>query len=182
MKTKLIGITGLARSGKDSFALILGRHGYHRIAFADALKKATAKIANEDSHLFFDDFAKEQFSEALGMTRRIALQRVGQAVRESLGKDTWVNRALRQWESLDRPATVISDCRYENEALAIRKLGGIIVRMVRPGAGLTGEAAGHASEVQLPDGLVDVEINNDGTLGELVDEARKIALLLEHKA
>lgn len=179
--SKLIGITGLARSGKDSFALILGRHGYHRIAFADPLKEVVAHIANEETHLYHDEVTKEQHCEALGMTRRIALQRVGHAMREALGEDVWVNRALREWNSLGRPATVVSDCRYKNEAIAIRNLGGIVVRMVRPGAGLSGEAADHSSEVQLPDGLVDVEINNDGTLGELADEARKIALMLEPK-
>ena len=179
MKIKLIGISGRARSGKDSLAHILGRHGYHRIAFADALKVVTAQIADEDSHLYFNEVTKEQHCEALGMTRRVALQRVGMGIRESLGKDVWVNRALREWEDLGRPATAVSDCRFENEALAIRKLGGIVVRIVRPGAGLTGEAANHASEAQMPDDLVDVEINNDGTLGELADEARKIALMLQ---
>lgn len=179
--TKIIGNTGRAKSGKDSLAKILGRHGYHRIAFADPLKEVVALIANEETHLYHGEVTKEQHCEALGMTRRIALQRVGQAIREALGEDVWVNRALREWNSLGRPATVISDCRYENEAKAIRNLGGIVVRVLRSGAGLAGEAATHSSEIQLPDGLVDVEINNDGTLGELADEARKIALLLEPK-
>lgn len=172
--TKLIGVAGRAHSGKDAFAAACVKHGYKRIAFADALKVATAHIANEESHLFFDDISKEEFSKALGMTRREALQKVGKAVRDSVGPETWVNRALNEWEASGYPATVISDVRYPNEAEAIRRHGGFVIRLVRPGAGLEGEAAGHESEAGIPDNLIDVEIHNDGTLGELSAEAAKI--------
>jgi hypothetical protein len=171
----ILGITGVARSGKDSFASALVQQGFRRIAFADALKLATALIANEDSHLYFDEFAKEQHTDALGMTRRSALQKVGKAVRDSVGEDTWVNRALNEWRSSGKPDTVISDCRYPNEAIAIRAMGGTIIRINRPGlVGLTGEAAQHESEARLADDLVDVEVYNDGTIGDLHAEARKI--------
>lgn len=176
--SKLIGITGLARSGKDSFGNILvSKHGFKRTAFANALKTAVAYIANEDTTLYFDDETKELYTEALDTTRRMALQKVGSAVRLALGPDTWVRRVIRAWEAQGCPPTVITDVRYENEAEAIRSRGGIIVRVVRPGSGLTGEAAQHESEMRLADNLVDIEIVNDGTLSELAFEARKVALL-----
>ena len=170
----LIGITGKARAGKDSFANALMREGFQRVAFADALKLATAVIADEPSHLFFDEFAKEQHTHALGMTRRKALQAVGKAVRDSLGEQVWVNRALSDWSSRGKPNTVITDVRYENEALAIRQRGGTVIRINREGAGLAGELAQHESENRLPDDLVDIEVFNDGSLGDLHAEARKI--------
>jgi hypothetical protein len=175
--TALIGITGLARSGKDEFSRTFVAHGFKRAAFANALKVTVAYIANEDQPLYFDDVTKEEFSEALGMTRRSALQKMGSAVRDTLGVDTWVNRSIRGWIAQGRQPTVITDCRYPNEARAIRAEGGIIVRIVRPGAGLQGEQAAHESEAGLPDDLVDIEIINDGTLGELAAEALKVVRL-----
>jgi len=172
--TTLIGITGLARSGKDEFSKTFVKHGFKRAAFANALKTTVAYIANEDAPLYFDDVTKEEFSDALGMTRRSALQLMGSAVRDTLGVDTWVNRTIRGWKAQGRQPTVITDCRYPNEAEAIKAEGGIIVRIIRPGAGLTGVQGAHESERGLPDDLVDIEITNDGSLGELAAEALKV--------
>ena len=175
--TTLIGITGLARSGKDSFSKTFVEHGFKRAAFANALKVTTAYIANEDSNLYFDEVTKEELSESLGMTRRSALQKMGAAVRDTLGVDTWVNRTINGWVAQGKLPTVITDCRYENEAKAIRAMGGTIVRIVRPGAGLKGEQGAHESERGLPDDLVDIEITNDGSLSELAAEALKVLRL-----
>ena len=172
--TQLIGITGKARAGKDSFANALVQCGYQRVAFADALKLATAVIANEPIHLFFDEVTKEYHTDALGMTRRKALQAVGKAVRDSLGEHVWVNRALANWKSQGKPLTVVTDVRYPNEADAVRALGGIIIRINRDGSGLDGDLGAHESERRLSDDLVDIEVFNDGTVGELHAEARKI--------
>lgn len=172
---QLIAIAGRARSGKDTAAKALLDKGFRRLAFADALKEVTALIADEPRHLYFDDVTKEEFSEALGMTRRQALQKVGSGMRESLGKEVWLTRAIRHWGAQGRPNAVITDCRYENEAQAIHAVGGIIIRLTRPdNVGLTGEAAAHASEIPLPDDLVDVEVLNDGTIGELKAEILKV--------
>lgn len=176
--TILIGVTGRARVGKDSFASACVKRGFVRLAFADALKVATAYLAHEDAQLFFDDVTKEEHCEVLGMTRRRALQNVGKALREAVGPDIWINRALSDWDRRGKPDTVISDVRYENEADAIRRLGGTVVRINRAGAGLAGEAGQHESEKPLPDYLIDIEIDNDGTLGELQWEARKIVDIL----
>lgn len=172
---RLIGITGRARAGKDTFAQGLIRLGYQRRAFADPLKEVTAKIANEESHLYFDDATKEEYTDALEMTRRQALQKVGVGMRDSLGPDTWVRRLLREWVADGMPSTVITDVRFDNEALAVLKAGGHIVRILRPdNVGLSGEAAQHVSEAGVSEHLVDVDITNDGTVGELWEEARRL--------
>jgi hypothetical protein len=62
---------------------------------------------------------------------------------------------------------VIPDVRFSNELAAIRKAGGEVWRIIRPGAGLSGEAAHHASEHGIEDGDCDRIILNDGTLGDL---------------
>jgi hypothetical protein len=171
----LTGVCGLARAGKDTFARGLVRQGYTRLAFADALKEATAHIANEPSWLYFDDDQKEAFTPALGMTRRRALQLLGTSVRETLGPDTWVRRALNKWVADGKRPTVISDVRYPNEAEAIRALGGTVVRIVRLGAGLAGEAGQHVSEAGIPDDLVDIVIPNNEGIGDLYVQAQLLA-------
>lgn len=180
--TQLIGITGRARAGKDSFAAALTQQGFQRVAFADALKIATAVIANEPSHLFFDEVTKEYHTEALGMTRRKALQAVGKAVRDNLGEQVWVNRALSDWKARGKPMTVVTDVRYPNEARAIRELGGTIIRINRKGSGLAGELGQHESEQTLVEELVDIEVFNNGTVGDLHAEARKILSILRMSA
>lgn len=174
MTTQLIGITGLAYAGKDSLAACFAGYGYKRVAFANALKEVTSYIAGEPTHLYFTQEGKEEFCDTLGMTRREALQRVGVAMRNTLGEDVWVKRLLQEWVSGGLPPTVISDCRFLNEASAIRDLGGVIVQVVRPGSGLSGSAALHESESGIPEGLIDYVVNNDGTLGDLAAEAGKI--------
>lgn len=176
---QLIAITGLAHSGKDTAASALTERGYTRLAFADSLKIAVAFIANEQTALYHDDVQKEVWCPTLGMSRRQALQKFGKGMRDMFGPDVWVSRLLGYWVELGKPNVVITDCRYPNEAEAVRSLGGIVIRINRPGAGLDGEAGAHESEVKLPEDLVDIEVFNDGTIGDLRAEMRKILDSLE---
>jgi hypothetical protein len=172
----LIAITGLAHSGKDTFAKGLIEKGFIRLAFADALKDVTAMIADEDPALYHDNLGKEQYSEALGKTRRMALQEVGSGIRNTLGKETWVNRALRRWIADGRPDSVITDCRYDNEADAVIALGGIIVRIERPdNVGLTGAAAQHESENGVSINRISIFVRNDHTMEDLIHAGRSMA-------
>jgi hypothetical protein len=183
MKTPLLlGIAGRARAGKDTFASALLELGFKRAAFADPLKEVTALIADEPSHLYFGEASKEEYSDALGMIRRTALQGVGNSIRQVLGAETWVNRVIRRWKLDGCNATVVTDVRYPNEAEAITREGGYVIRINRPGLALSGEQADHVSENPLPDELVDIEVFNTGSQGELKAEARKILIRLQDLA
>lgn len=178
--THLVGITGKAGVGKDTFASALYAKGYTRLAFADPVKEVTALIACEEVHLYHDPDTKEGWSPGLGMERRKAMQQVGNGMREALGNLVWVRRALNLWEQRGRVRTVITDIRYDNEAEAILRAGGVIVRIVRPDHELlSGEAATHISEQGINDDLVTVEVTNSGTVTELKVEALKLYTLLE---
>ena len=69
------------------------------------------------------------------------------------------------------PLVVITDCRFINEAEAIRAAGGVVWRIVRPGAGAQGGISGHASEAEMvsPEFLaqIDATLQNDSTLDAL---------------
>lgn len=62
---------------------------------------------------------------------------------------------------------VISDVRFHNEVAAIKKAGGKLVRVIRPGAGLASDAGQHVSETQqkeIPDTAFDFVIDNNSSL------------------
>lgn len=173
---KLIGVTGRALAGKDTFAKGLLVRGFVRAALADPLKDITAHIADEPVALYHDVVTKEQFSEGLGMTRRAGLQKMGtEGVRNVLGPDVWVRRLVRRWECAGRPNTVITDVRFDNEADMIIAAGGFILRIERGGSGLSGDAAKHSSEAGVSDDRILCTLVNDGTVEKLQAEAADFA-------
>jgi hypothetical protein len=81
---------------------------------------------------------------------------------------TWDDHVAQNSEALDRmypdvAVLALTDLRFENEAQRIKRLGGVIWEVVRPGK----ESDGHASEVSLPAELIDHQIHNDGSLDDL---------------
>lgn len=165
---KLIGITGKARSGKDTVAKHLwGEHEFTRIAMADPLKTAARAIFGLSHEQVYDDSLKEEVMPYWGMSPRQLFQLLGtEAVKGTFGDDTWVRRWLLSYSTLSQTDhVVVPDVRFDIEAETIRNLGGIIIE-VRRGPGLVGSTGDHASERGLST-LPDAVINNDGTLEEL---------------
>ena len=68
---------------------------------------------------------------------------------------------------------IVPDVRFDNEAEALRSLGGIIIEVRRGQAGLSGSAGAHVSEsgLSLP---ADYVIENEGTLEELHEKFEAI--------
>jgi hypothetical protein len=158
----IIGFGHLARVGKDSAAEVLVRRaGYRRLAFADPLKAMTLDVFPTLRDRV-ETWGWERVKNTDPAVRPI-LQRLGAAVRDHLGIDTWLDAALASIEPGRR--YVISDVRFENEAKRILDLGGAVYRIDRPGVL---PANDHVSELELADwdGWTGV-IVNDGTLAEL---------------
>lgn len=163
----IIGLSGYARSGKDTVASFLLEQGYQRRAFADLLRNAVyeldplldggARVRNIVDLLGWEA-AKVQYPEV----RRL-LQRMGtEAGRNLLGENVWVDATLAKMAPDTR--YVITDVRFPNEADAIRARGGMIWRVNRPNFGPLNS---HASEVSMDGYRCDFYINNNGDLEEL---------------
>lgn len=177
----IIGLSGYARSGKDSVGGILRSKGYRRRAFADKLKSITAQLdpivtvgcgapdlgetsvccdrlhVSELMELGADeDWLKEH------TTFRVFLQNLGGTVRDELGESTWVDAALAGRQ--DGLRYVITDVRYPNEADAIKAAGGKVWRVNRPG---TEPANEHASEHAMDSYPFDTVVENDEHLPAL---------------
>ena len=168
----IIGLSGYARSGKNTVADILGKE-YRQVSFAEPMREALYKlnpILGKDSLTggliqlknMVDavgwDMAKELSTEV----RRL-LQVLGTEVgREMFGQDFWVHMAIQG--ILPEDNVVFTDVRFFNEAYAIKNMGGEVWRINREGV----EAVNaHVSEHSLDNWKFDRVINNNGTLNDL---------------
>ena len=185
MGLKLIGVTGKARSGKDTFARILVEdHGFKRMAFADPVKVASAIIFGWPVEQVFDDSFKTFRSDYWGLTVREAFQRVGtEAIRGEFGEDHWIKRWLLDYSKVkDVMSVVVADVRSEAEAEAIRSLGGMIVHLHRDKAGLQGSEGQHSSEAGITFGERDINIDNNGALHQLENQVHILIQFIEKHA
>ena len=177
---KLIGITGKARSGKDTIAEYLwGRHAFTRIAFADPLKLAAQAMFGLSAAQTWDADQKEVVIPHWGMSPRQIFQLLGtEAAKPVFGKDIWIKRWRISYDMLSRTDhIVVPDVRFDEEAEAIRGLGGVIVEVQR-GVGLQGSTGTHASELGLLK-LPDYVIDNNGTLEDLFMQVENVILKME---
>lgn len=198
---QLIALSGKKRSGKDTLAArLIEAHGYTRVAFADPMRAAALALdplvsieQDETGPLDFPPAAAASpvrlawlvnavgWEAAKGVREvRRTLQRLGtEAGRNILGENVWVDAAMRQVDAIDGPV-VITDCRFPNEADAVRARGGIVVRIVREAlpAGDT-----HPSETAL-DGYSHFRalVGNDGTIDDLHGWADAVANLVAPRA
>jgi hypothetical protein len=183
-KQLLVGLCGYAGSGKDEAAKGLVADGWERVALADALRDALAAldplIHASNNHVvtvlsnvlaeFDGDWdAVKKFHDV----RRL-LQRLGtEAGRDIHGQDCWVNIARRKILATSNNV-VVTDIRFANEAAMIRDLGGVLVRVERPGVGPVNE---HVSEVMPFE--ADHTLLNDGSIEQLHDTIRRLATVDE---
>jgi hypothetical protein len=176
----LLGISGYAQAGKDTIADRLCEvHGFRRVAFADLLRRcaeALDPIVGVDPDgspvtyretLEYNGYeaSKQLFPEFRGI-----LQRLGTDVgRKLLSDNIWVDATLASLE--DGVDYVVTDARFTNEAEAILKEGGMMVRVSRQG---TGPINDHPSETALDHWKFDHIIENDGTIEELNDKVDRL--------
>ena len=164
----VIGLTGYAQSGKDTLASILvEKYGYSRVAFADKIRDflygINPMVACSPTGYLRDlvnlvgwDKAKQE-----PQVRRL-LQDLGISARELIDENIWVTTALRHVGKDER--VVVTDVRFENEAMMIKLMGGQLWRVRRPGVEAVNS---HVSETQLDGYKVDQIFVNSGSIQDL---------------
>jgi hypothetical protein len=171
----IIGLSGYARSGKDTVAeLLCLNYDYERVSFADPMRNALYALSPRLDSItrlseYVDDYGwdvAKQNSEV----RRL-LQIFGTEVgRKMFGENFWIDMSLKNLQNNSR--IVISDVRFPNEAEAIKKLGGSIWRINRK---THGAVNGHASEHAMDNYMFNHVIYNDQTIDDLSDEVFMLA-------
>ncbi|MPZ19526.1 MAG: deoxynucleotide monophosphate kinase [Luteitalea sp.] len=163
MKRILIGFTGRIGAGKSTAARALYNRGFTRVRFAGPLKAMMACLGLSEQEV--DGSLKEEPCDLLcGKTPRYAMQTIGtEWGRQMIGDDIWIRAFKRAVQDYPYRMLVCDDVRFQNEANAIRELGGAVVRVVR---GDSAGAVGHASERQ--DFLADATLYNAGSVSEFI--------------
>jgi hypothetical protein len=185
----LVGLCSPAMgSGKTTVAEILERqHGFVRNPLAFTLKEMTETFLTsvgfspyDARELILDPELKEApIKELGGVTPRHLMQTLGtewgrNCIHENVWVEVCIHRAkywLRQGRSV-----VIDDVRFPNEADAIRAAGGIIIRVIRPGAHVT---SSHASEGALDSYEVDHQLMNQSTAENLIHYVNHMARVIK---
>ncbi|MFE7520566.1 deoxynucleotide monophosphate kinase family protein [Streptomyces halstedii] len=181
MTYRHIALMGRAGSGKDTVGnRLVSRFAFARIAFADPLRDLALSLDPVISYetttlgplpLRLGDFLRRSGwdgAKRIPEVRR-TLQRLGQGVRDQ-DEGYWLRAALARLDVADRWGlpVVVTDCRYENEAEALRARGALLVRVERPDrTAPAGDAAEHRSETELDHFPADAVITNGGTVAEL---------------
>lgn len=188
----IIGLHGRMQSGKDTVCeMIRELHDGKvvRKAFADPLKLSAIRCFKPDATLeealAICDKLKTQgyvdtsydIGEGFHVSGREFLQHYGtEAHREMFGTDFWVDASLPEFDGMGltestvfdvhpgKDLVVFTDVRFPNEATRIRQNGGEVWEVYRASLGYSD---GHASEIRLPDSLINLTINNSGTLEDL---------------
>lgn len=141
---KIIAISGFIGSGKDTAAqFLIDHHGFTKLSFADTLKDAVSCIFGWERHLLegttiesreWREQIDQWWSSKLGIpnfTPRFALQHLGTNVlRDQFNDNIWILSLEKKIVALDK-SVVISDCRFPNEAEALKSMGGKIIGIRR---------------------------------------------------
>ncbi len=199
----LIGLSGKLQSGKDTVAGMIKDiqpDVWEIKRFAGKLKQIVSLLTG----IKIEDLENiDVKNSSLGpnwnnLTVREMLQKVGtEAMRDQIHSNIWVNALFADYKALDSqngqsmgnvidysrckfPSWIITDLRFPNEAEAIQKRGGIVIRVNRKGNENTGN---HPSETTLDD-FKDWNhvIDNDSDLTALYDKVDALMqpLLYQH--
>lgn len=228
----IVGVTGQARSGKDTLAAYLSdNHNFVRIGLADPLKRICKDVFDfNDAQLWGDERdlpdrrylrgekvtgavlsskypeipAGSEVVQRIYLTPRFALQLLGTEWGRTCYNDVWIEYGIRvAKELLSNPklgyvpsrglftaedpddvwppttGVVFSDLRFKNEFEAVRKAGGLLVRVKREDCYGDVGIENHPSEAEqktVPDSYFDLVLENPDGLENYYKMIREVLI------
>ena len=165
----IFGLCGNAGTGKDSALEYLKYNPYSspilKMAFADPIRDI-GEIFGFTREQMTDRKLKETEDPFWGFSPRTFMQKVGtEMFRNCLRDDIWIKLLERRIKDLDNklgadPSMIfVTDVRFPNEAEAIKKMGGYIIKIKREGFSKSGENL-HPSEKFIDQMEADYVIEN----------------------
>jgi hypothetical protein len=174
----LIGLIGQAQSGKDTAAdYLIANLGYQKKSFVGRLKELCMELFDLTDDQVNTTKGKSNMDPRYNMTPRSILQYVGTETMRKIDNNVWIRNAMNQVTG--DSCVVFCDVRFLNEVRAIKKRGGIVVKMIREDhQELSGKEAQHRSETEIlniPAELIDYTISaKTGQLDKIRNEILEI--------
>ena len=169
----IIALTGRKGSGKTSLARILSKsHDYWIIPLANPIKVMVEALLKYQGcpqetaqRMLRGDLKEEPTFYFAGKSPRYVMQTLGtewrNLISENLWLDIWENAIYRSQK------VVVDDLRFPHEAERMKKLGGKVIRIARPGIESDNSHPSESAIDQLP---VDLELTNDSSIFNLADQ------------
>lgn len=192
----VIGITGRAGAGKDTFAMFLSssfhKRGHSSIinSFAYPLKECARTLFNLTMEQITDRTLKETKLPHHNATPRELLQQLGSAIRKQFHNKPFIElMRVRIEHTLNTSSvhvtTIVPDVRYQNEAEFILSYpDSILIVLERPGDECKTTSSSHESEagidvldLKCPSRII--HFTNEGNLTDLRYLAEALAARLE---
>jgi hypothetical protein len=160
MKNKLIGISGFARSGKDTFyecctkVLTDSKNSAKRYSFADALKEEL-----DDLLLKYTGISAFATKDSEKEIIRPLLVTYGTEIRRKLNPNCWIEKInfAVDYNLQNNDYVFITDVRFLNEAEWVKSKGGILINMNREGIGPANND--ESTQYELFKNLIDYKIS-----------------------
>lgn len=177
----IVGITGHAKSGKDTFEQFFFKHSrgtYAKLNFADALKEI-CMIMGFTREQLNDQSLKEKIDVNWGITPRKLMQTIGtEMFREWFGPNVWVKileMRLNKMKEDNVETIVIGDVRFQTETDFVERIGGYLIKIERDNLDLSLPMYQHDSEKGIDELKFDknrfIVVKNNGTLDDLEKKA-----------
>lgn len=178
------GVNGIG-VGKDTVAAALTPHGFVTMAFADTIKASLSMAYGIPLRFLMERALKETALPGTQLSPRRLMQLWGTEVGHSVvTSNPWLRRhQLRVASAMLDLATIaeknperisatngirvaVPDVRFPEEGAYVRKLGGFVAWVSRPGQAAQGAALsnGHSTEAGIPRHPTDLELVNEGPL------------------
>ena len=175
----LIAITGHKFSGKSTVARLLhNATGWEIVSFATPLKKMVCALVG----CTMDDLEDYDYKENTEVpehlwaycanckhTVRALMQGLGDLMRKE-NPNVFIECTLNS-----KGDYLVSDCRFPNEAKAVKERGGIVIKVMRPDVKASDS---HQSETRIDEIDADYTLWNDTTLENLVLNVDSLVRLL----
>jgi hypothetical protein len=174
----LIGLQGLAGSGKDTLAdYLVWEYGATKAAFAQPLRDGVQAMFGFDPALWADRAWKERPLDWLGRSPRELLQTLGTDWgRTHVNRDVWLLVAGQRYAAhlaeCPEALYVLTDVRFDNEVEFILDRGGKFVHIERPGIAAV---AAHISERGIRAELLAkaITVVNDASIATFLERAER---------
>lgn len=143
MQKKVIGLSGCAGAGKDTFYSLALQYfksikpeaRIERVAFADALKDELKDVVAD---MGYDVYTNDR--EQKSKFRHLLIQH-GEGMRKQTNGTYWIEKGIERINQLNADIVFVTDVRYKNEINALRNEYGIQYKniYIQMNDGITGE-------------------------------------------